>query len=280
MTFEPPPPPRDPNRHGNGNSGLPGVGDDVDAPGVETPSRRRRITGWTIAYLSIGALVAVAVVAIASLVVSSIPSASPIPSATPTASIPRGTPTPQPTQTGTGTPPDYDPPAYSNAVDGVYPLDSYAYFAGDISFSSDLESNWYETEDKFGTYWLSDDPVCNLTAEPKWIYIWGDPEPDMNDGYYTQRDLDLSEANLLAQFPDLSVHGDDFVVEMPVSDGNSIEFQGRRLDYSGGFFLQLTRGMVWQDSSYGITLSCLGDSGFDHEGFAQHIVDQFTMTLS
>ncbi|SEB43005.1 hypothetical protein SAMN04489806_0580 [Paramicrobacterium humi] len=265
MTFQPPPPP-------------PGVNDDGASEDPQQ-SRRRRIVTWTLASLGIAALTIVAVTAVVSLIASSIPSAAPLPAVSPTASLPRGVPTPQPTQTGTGAKPDFDPPAYSTAVNGVYPLDSYAYFPHDVDVTYDLPSNWYSAHDKFGEYWLSDDPVCNLTAMPKWIYIWGDPEPGKSDGYYTKRDLDLSEANLRAQFPDLTDHGDDIVVDMPVSDGNVIEFAGRRLDYSGGFFLQLTRGMVWQDSSYGITLSCLGGDTFDHEALAQRILDRFTMVL-
>ena len=96
----------------------------------------------------------------------------------------------------------------------------------------------------FVVCWLSDDPICNLTADPKWIYLWGDPEPDKDDGYYTSRDLDLSEANLRAQFPDLTDHGDDFVVTMPVSDGNEIEFAGRRA-WSTRYEGNLHAGCVW-----------------------------------
>ncbi|GAB2522968.1 hypothetical protein [Paramicrobacterium agarici] len=270
MSFTPPPVPDD--LHGSDN-------DDAPVP----PSKRRRIWGWIVAGVGITAFAAIAIVAVTSLVASTLPTARPEAAPVPTAepSAPWGaTPTPQPTDTGLGEPPSYDPPPYSAPVDGVYPLSSYAYFEQEVTFEKNLADNWYSETDKFGEYWLSDDPVCNLTADPKWIYIFGDPEPDKNDGYYTARDLDLSEANLRAQFPDLDDHGDDFVVEMPVSDGNTIEFMGRRLDYAGGFFLQLTRGMMWQDSSYGITLSCLGSESFDDEAFAQKIVDQFTMTLN
>lgn len=269
MSFTPPPVPPDVNTSDDENRPVP-------------PSKRRRVWGWIIAGLGITAFSAIAVIAVTSLITSTLPKAPPDAAPVPTAeaSAPWGaTPTPQPTETGLGDPPSYDPPPYSTAVDGVYPLSSYAYFEQDVTFEQNLADNWYSQNDKFGEYWLSDDPVCNLTADTKWIYLFGDPEPDKNDGYYTTRDLELSEANLLAQFPDLDSHGDDFVVEMPVSDGNTIEFAGRRLDYAGGFFMQLTRGMMWQDSSYGITISCLGAESFDHEGFAQDIVDQFTMKV-
>ncbi|WP_437584051.1 hypothetical protein ACSAGD_01970 [Paramicrobacterium sp. CJ85] len=269
MSFTPPPLPRD--------------RDQGTEPEYVLPSKRRRVTGWVFAGIGITAFAAIAVVAVVTLVTSlmssSTPEAAPVP--TPSSSaLPWGaTPMPHPTETGSGKAPSYDPPAYSTPENGVYPLSSYAYFEQDVTFEKDLADNWYSQDDKFGEYWLSDDPICNLTADPKWIYLWGDPEPDKDDGYYTSRDLDLSEANLRAQFPDLTDHGDDFVVTMPVSDGNEIEFAGRRLDYAGGFFMQLTRGMMWQDSSYGITVSCLGSSTFDHEGFAQELLDQFTMKL-
>lgn len=236
------------------------------------------MTGWTIAYIGIGALLTIAVVAIVSLVFSSIPASSPVAAETSGAVQWNATPSPAPTQTGVGDPPSYDPPPYSTAVDGLYPLDDYAYFDADVSVEDDLESNWYVTSDKFGDYWLSDDPVCNLTEAAEYPAIWGDPDPAEDDGYYTEQNLDLREANLYAQFPDLDEAG-DFTVTMPVSDGNDIEMAGRRLNYNGGYFLIISRAMMWQQSSYGLTISCLGAKSFDHETFAQDVADQFTLTL-
>lgn len=254
-------------------------------PYVQAAPRKKGMPGWAWGIIGGGGFIAIAIIVVSVLIVNWLTG---IVGAADAAA--KGQPVALPTVTSTPGPtvdPFADPPPVAVATNGVYGLDIYAYFDATVSIEGHPGAGWTadpdDPEDKYS--WVKGD-ACKFLLSQGPIVTFGPPSLDADDGVWTDESLSRFETMLLKSNPDATKSGEPFVLTMPVSDGNVIEFKALAYSYTSkntgkpATVVMIHRTLTWNIVTYSFLLSCEASALSDKQATAQEILDGFTLTLS